>query len=193
MRTTLPRDAIVIPENATRVFEGIIHDVYQWPQEQFDGSTVTFEMTKRPDTVQVFLVKENKILIQKQEQPFVGAFYSLPGGRHEVASETEVEAMARELKEETGIVAAELTLVAVEQPHSKTEFFVYTFVADGVKTEGEMALNAGEKIENIWMSVTDIRKVMDDGAFRGVHSHFFDEIDDADTLLEFPEYVVDAS
>ncbi len=51
MNKTVPDDAILIPDSAKRMFEGIIFDVYQWKQTQFDGTTRDFEMLKRPDTV----------------------------------------------------------------------------------------------------------------------------------------------
>jgi len=43
--------------------------VYQWPQKMFDGSTATFEMIKRPDTVQIIATVGNKILMTQEEQP----------------------------------------------------------------------------------------------------------------------------
>jgi hypothetical protein len=69
MRKTLPSNAALIPDNASLAFKGQIFDVYQWPQIMFDGSTKTFEMLKRPDTVQIILVRDNKILLVEDEQP----------------------------------------------------------------------------------------------------------------------------
>ena len=45
-----------LPENAKLVFKGIIHDIYQWEQEMFDGSKATFERIRRPDTTAVIAV-----------------------------------------------------------------------------------------------------------------------------------------
>ena len=58
-----------VPSQAKRVFKGIIFDVYQWEQELFDGSKQTFEMLKRPDTVEVIAVKDGSILMSRQSQP----------------------------------------------------------------------------------------------------------------------------
>jgi ADP-ribose pyrophosphatase len=56
MEIERPKSNQPIPENAKKVFDGIIFDIYQWEQEQFDGTIKTFEKAKRPDTVVVFPV-----------------------------------------------------------------------------------------------------------------------------------------
>jgi hypothetical protein len=59
-----------IPKKARRVFKGVIFDVYHWPQKMFDNSTVTFEMLKRADTLQVIAITpDKKILLLKEQQP----------------------------------------------------------------------------------------------------------------------------
>jgi hypothetical protein len=61
VRAVVPKNAKVIPKQAQRVFKGQIFDVYQWPQKLFDGSTQTFEMLKRPDTLTVLAIKNDKL------------------------------------------------------------------------------------------------------------------------------------
>ncbi len=39
MRKYIPDDTILVPRNAELVFSGKVFDVYQWPQELFDGTT----------------------------------------------------------------------------------------------------------------------------------------------------------
>lgn len=56
MKKVIPDNAVLVPDAAQHVFEGMIFDVYQWPQKLFDGSEHTFEMLKRPDTVVVKIV-----------------------------------------------------------------------------------------------------------------------------------------
>lgn len=147
MRSYIPPGAKLVPENATCVFKGVIFDVYQWEQELFDGSTTTFEMLKRPDTVQVLAVRDDKLVILKQEQPGQGEFYDIPSGRHDVESETELEAAQRETLEETGMRFANWKLVSCTQSHTKIDWFVYTFIATGFIDEVPQNLDAGEKIE----------------------------------------------
>jgi len=33
MKKTIPADAVLVPDDAKRVFNGMIFDVYQWPQK----------------------------------------------------------------------------------------------------------------------------------------------------------------
>src|ERR1700691_3967497 len=119
MRSYIPSDARLIPDQANCVFRGKIYDVYQWQQQMFDGSFETFEMLKRPDTVKALAIKDDSLVVLEQEQPGSKLFFDLPGGRHDVASETELEAVKREMLEETGLTFGSWKLIEVTQPFSK--------------------------------------------------------------------------
>lgn len=75
MRKFIPEKVRLIPKEATKVFEGRIYDVYQWPQKLFDGSTETFEMLSRADTVKIIAQVNEKELKSlqniKNEQMFM--------------------------------------------------------------------------------------------------------------------------
>ena len=93
------------PDNAQKVFEGVLFNVYQWPQKMFDGSTITFESLERRDTVTIIPVTEDgKIIMTKQEQPCAKPFLSLPGGIMD-PGEAVFVAAKRELMEETGYLS----------------------------------------------------------------------------------------
>lgn len=62
MRKFIPEKVRLIPKEATKVFEGRIYDVYQWPQKLFDGSTEIFEMLSRADTVKIIALVNEKEL-----------------------------------------------------------------------------------------------------------------------------------
>ncbi|PJC53414.1 MAG: hypothetical protein CO029_02850, partial [Candidatus Magasanikbacteria bacterium CG_4_9_14_0_2_um_filter_41_10] len=72
-----------IPEQAKKVFSGVIFDVYQWEQELYDGSKATFERLTRPATLQVIAEVDGRIAMSDEEQPAKGRFLSLLGGRQE--------------------------------------------------------------------------------------------------------------
>jgi 8-oxo-dGTP pyrophosphatase MutT (NUDIX family) len=147
MREHLPKNAVTIPKEAKRVFSGIIYDVYQWEQRLFDGSLTTFEMLKRPDTVKVLAIKDDRLVVLDQEQPNQHTFYDILGGMHDHEEETELEAIKRELLEETGLVFKTWKLISVKQPHRKIEQFVYMFLATDFITSKDQYLDAGEKIK----------------------------------------------
>jgi len=145
MAKILPNGAELVPENAKRVFEGEIYDVYQWPQKMYDGTTATFEMVKRTDTVVIIAVIDNEIILLTESQPHKAEYRTLPSGRVEPEEEPLVAAK-RELLEETGMQFDNWKLVGVAQVAPKIEQFVYTYVATDLVSEAEQNLDNGEKI-----------------------------------------------
>jgi ADP-ribose pyrophosphatase len=160
MRNTIPNNAVTIPSKAKLVFKGVIYDVYQWEQTLFDGSTATFEMLKRPDTVKILAIKDDQLLILEQEQPNQRRFYDIPGGMHDHEDETELEAAQRELLEETGMKFKTWKLLSVKQPHRKIEQFVYIFLAMDFIESVEPNVDDGEKIKLHLMSLTDAKNIL---------------------------------
>lgn len=135
-----------LPEKAELKFKGKIFDVYQWEQELFDGSTATFEMLKRPDTLVVIPIVDDKIVYVQDEQPNRPPFLALPGGRQE-PDESPLEGIKRELLEETGITSDDWELFRVYEPTSKLDWRIHVFIARSAKVTEEQAIDAGEKID----------------------------------------------
>lgn len=135
-----------LPKQAKRVFKGEIFEVYQWPQEMYDGSTETFEMLKRPDTVvMVAVTPEGKVVMVDEEQPTQRRGRGLPSGRVDPGEEP-LEAAKRELTEETGYTAERWELWRSYQPVHKIEWTIWQFVARGATKTTEQQLGSGEKI-----------------------------------------------
>lgn len=122
-------------------------DVYQWPQKMFDGTTATFEMAKRPDTVEAICIVDDKLILLQQQQPGTNVYLDLPSGRHDVVAETELQAAQREVKEETGYSFAKWRLIECSQRDYRIERFVYTFLAWDMTESAEPKLDGGERIE----------------------------------------------
>src|SRR5882762_1533858 len=92
-----------LPHNAKKVFQGKIFSVYQWEQQLYDGTTATFEMLKRPGTIQIIPTSDETIYISYEEQPDNKPLsYTLFGGRQE-PNEDPLMTAKRELLEETGM------------------------------------------------------------------------------------------
>jgi len=134
-----------IPPHAQRVFKGEIFDVYQWPQEMYDGSTATFECLKRPNTVLVIAMQGDEVLYAEQEQPGKKPFLSLFGGRAEEGEEP-LETAKRELLEETGMVSDIWEPLFSKTVGGKIDWTIYYFIARGCRKVQEPRLDPGEKI-----------------------------------------------
>lgn len=189
MKKILPENAKLIPPNASRVFDGRIFDVYQWPQKMYDGSTQTFEMLKRPDTVEVLAVKGDRIVVLEEEQPDTVAYYATPGGRHDVAGETELEGAKRELLEETGMSFKTWRLLKVFQPVPKIEYFVYQFLATEFESQHEPHVDVGEKIAVQLVSFEELKKLLDSPKNRYLPKDLLDQAESLEQLLDLPEFV----
>src|SRR3989338_5132089 len=97
MEINRPKSKQPIPENAKKVFDGVLFDVYQWEQKLFDGTKTVFEKLKRPDTVVVFpVLDDGKIILTEQKQPGKELFIGATGGRIDDGEDI-LEAAKREL------------------------------------------------------------------------------------------------
>lgn len=191
MRKTLPVNAALLPDNATKVFSGKIFDVYQWPQAMFDGSTKTFEMLKRPDTVQIIVVQGRQILLVNDEQPGRMPTVHFPGGRADEDEDSWQQAAQRELREETGYECSDWKLLSVGQPLIKIEWFTPIFLATDITAEGEQQLDpGGEKITLEWHDFDDVRRRVLSGKEQMMQYMvpFFNQVQTLEQLLALPAY-----
>lgn len=205
MRKYIPEWAKLIPEEAEKVFSGVLYDVYQWPQEMFDGSTATFEMLRRPDTVKVIAVltpeeqeqlkdvvnltssAEDKIVITKQKQPRKDWFYDYPGGRVDDEDADELTGAKRELLEEAGLELANWKLVDVKQPFDKIDWLVYTFVASGLVRQAPQSLDGGELIEVELATIPEVQKIAKNRNAQFLRFKNLDQLESVEDLRNLPE------
>lgn len=155
-----------IPPNAKRVFKGIIFDVYHWDQEVFDGSTETFEMLKRPNTIEIIATRNNKILLSHQSQPNKHDFYSPFGGRAE-ENEEPLFTAKRELLEESGLSSNDWELLKIYEPIHKMDWQIYLYVARNCEKTNEQKLDAGEKIEIIECTFEEFINIVESEKYWG--------------------------
>ncbi len=186
MKKIIPNNANLVPGNAKRVFEGEIYDVYQWPQKMYDGSTATFEMLKRPDTVEVLVVKDDKFVVLRQQQPDIKEeFLDFPGGRAD-EGETPLESAQRELLEETGMRFRYWKLLEVKQASWKIEQFIYTYLVTGFENKTDTNHDNGEKIESTWMTFDEVLE-KSEGQIR-LNVDLFKKYGNLEKLLKAPEF-----
>lgn len=152
----------MIPENAKKVFSGVLFDVYQWSQQMFDGTTSTFERLKRQDTAEIIAIKDGKIILEEQEQPGKPLFLCLPGGRIEY-NEEPLAGAKREFLEETGFVSNKWTLYRTVQPLHKIEWNIHVFIAQDCVFRQEKHLDSGEQIQVRWVTLSELIDLVDEG------------------------------
>ncbi len=142
-----------IPKNAKLAFKGQTVSIYQWRQRMFDGSYETFEAIKRAYTVQIIPVVDDKVVIVHEEQPGIGSWYGMVGGRID-EGELPLHAAKRELLEETGLVAKKLVLLKrFSTPKSQIDWVIYLYLAKDCKKVAEQDLDAGERINTYTVPV----------------------------------------
>ena len=189
MQKVIPGDAVLIPDEAQRAFQGKIFDVYQWPQALFDGTPTTFEMLKRPDTVVAICIVDDKILVLDDEQPHFGSRKSFPGGRVDTTDASIEAAAAREVAEETGYGFHQWRLISVTQPYSKLEWFVHLFIAWEVASQAKPHLDAGEKISVTQCTFDELQELVQHktGYLADVRA-LFKGLSSLDELLTLPAF-----
>lgn len=188
MKKVIPEGAHLIPDIAKKMFTGAIFDVYQWPQKMFDGSTATFEMLKRPDTVIVIPLIDDKILIIEDEQPHTGKKQGFPGGRVDNSDASTLDAAKREMLEETGYKFDSWKLVNAMQPHFKLEWFTYSYIAWDAHKVTEPHLDAGEKITIKKLNFDESKAFVVTKSTMGEAGDIFDEANSVEELKNLPEF-----
>ncbi|MDB5181932.1 MAG: hydrolase [Candidatus Saccharibacteria bacterium] len=192
MQKIIPQEATLIPEGAKLVFEGVMYDVYQWEQELFDGTTDTFEMLRRADTVMALCIVDDKILVLKDIQPHRGERISFPGGRIDDEDDDVLGAAKREVREETGYSFRNWKLIRVAQPSTKIEWFVYEFIAWDVIDTSEPHLDAGEMITVEEKDFDTVKQlVLTRKGYLGESAEFFENAASTDDLLQTLEFIGD--
>lgn len=189
MKKVIPENAICIPEQATCAFRGEIFDVYQWPQVLFDGSTETFEMLRRPDTVAVICIVEGKLLVLDEVQPHRGARRNFPGGRVDDTDESIIAAAQREVHEETGYSFSQWRLLNVTQPVAKMEWFVHTVLAWSVTGKDEPHRDAGEQITEQLIDFGEVKRMAEAGeGYLFEAEDIFKQVEGLEDLKNLPEF-----
>lgn len=144
-----------IPPHAKKVFSGVIYDVYQWEQEQFDGTFKTFEMLKRPNTVIVIPLVGDRIYLHKEEQPGHTPHISVPAGRFDFGETDPLAVARRELLEESGYTSDDFRLLRAHENPGKIEATMYIVVAHDCRKVAEHNLDAGERIHETMLLTFD--------------------------------------
>jgi len=108
--------------------------------------------------VNVFVVKDNKLLLGKRKNVYGAGFWGLPGGHLEHKESMKVAA-ERELKEETGLCAVEFEFVNLVNDTRQDEHYLQVgFLAKNVDA-GNVELREPDKCEEWkWFDLDNLPK-----------------------------------
>lgn len=189
MKKPIPPDAVLIPPEAERVYQGALFDFYQWQQELFDGSHQTFDMVRRPDIVATIGIVDGKIVTVVDDQPHRGVRVGLPGGRVTPEDASLVGAAQREMREETGYEFASWRLVEVVQLFVKVECFEYFYLATEPSAHHQPELDlGGEEIEiELCDYETAVQKIHASDKY-SIDYQLLSAAGSLDGLLDLPEF-----
>ena len=107
------------------------------------------------------LTKDNKVLFVKQYRHGLGVVSTeLPGGVVD-AGETVEQAIARELKEETGYVFDSLEMIGnISANPATTNNYMHMFIAKGGEKVAEQNLDETEEIEVLLYSIDEVKELL---------------------------------
>jgi len=144
---------VKIPPHASKVFSGIIFDVYQWDQQLFNGKIATFEALTRSSTVIVIPVVWDSIAIAYERQPHkLGYYTTMFSGRMD-SGEVPLTAAKRELREESWLVSDDWELFKSFSVSGKVDYQMHYFIAKDCRVEWEQQLDDwGEEIKVQYIS-----------------------------------------
>jgi ADP-ribose pyrophosphatase len=179
---------VKIPSHASKVFSGVIFDVYQWEQELFNGEKATFEWLRRPHTVIVIPVVWDRIAIARERQPWKDWYLTPFAGRMDDGEEP-LAAAQRELKEESGLVSDDWELYQMFSVWGKVDYKLYYFLARDSRVIAEQQLDdGGEEIEVMYLSFQEFVAFVQSEDCRDVEfaNHIF-RLEKEGKLEEFKE------
>jgi len=121
-----------------------------------------FYVNEYPDWVNAFaLTSDGKVLMVKQYRHGINSIeIELPGGVAD-KGETPEQAIAREIKEETGYEFQKLEFLAkVSANPSTTNNFTHFFLATEGKKVAEQKLDSSEEIEVLYLSIEEVKQLV---------------------------------
>ncbi len=144
-----------------------------------DGRPCRREVVEHPGGAAVLCVRDGKVALVKQFRYAYGeAIYEIPAGKLNEGEDARLAA-ARELEEETGLVASELALRFVLYPTpGYTNEKIYIYEALGV-SEGAQHLDEGEFLNVEYVPVKTVLSWIEKG-----------ELHDAKTIVALQQYAL---
>lgn len=147
-----------------RVYDGLIFDVYRRPVRVGPGRVVEYETVRCPDAVRVYpLSSAGELLMISEHRPELDRrVLRVVSGRVE-AGEAPLEAAARELAEELGLVGGTARVFATSRPMLKVEHVLHHVLVKDFE-RGATALEPLEDVAEQAVAVDALERLVWSGA-----------------------------
>lgn len=145
--------------------------IFKKKVELFNKEETYFEYLVRKPTVNVIAITDkNKLVVLHQNQPGNLNFIDFPGGSLDSYEEDELEAIKRELLEETGMISDNITELKKIRVNDVILWDHTIFIAKNCKKINEQNLDRGEKIQLELRNIDDIFEVVNLPNFRDINA-----------------------
>ena len=157
-----------------KILETRVFDIYEVDRTSASGLRTDFVILHSPDWVNVVPLmtdtrgRECFLMVHQFRQAGQVLTIEFPGGVLD-AGETPAEGAARELLEETGYKAGKLSPAGkVMANPAIMDNWVYTFVAEDLKKNGDQDLDEHEEVDFELIPVTEVEEKMGSGPYSHV-------------------------
>ncbi|MBQ7323797.1 MAG: NUDIX hydrolase [Clostridia bacterium] len=148
------------------IYEGKIIKVRRDDAELPDGKPCIRELVEHSGGASVLYVEDGKVLLVRQFRYAYGeSLYEIPAGKLEIG-EDPMLAAKRELEEEAGIIAKEMSLLFVLYPtpgYTNEKIYIYQAL-QGEKTTAH--LDEGEFLDVVYLPLKEARAMIERGEIR---------------------------
>ena len=124
-----------------------------------------FHLINGPDWAAVLCLtaKRQVVMVRQYRHGFGGTSLELPAGVIE-AGEAPIDAARRELREESGFEAREMSPLLTGSPEpARSKTLAHFFVARGAQRVAELALDHSEELEVLLVPASELSELMDQG------------------------------
>ena len=136
----------------------------------FNNQTTKFEYLVRKPTVSVIAItQDNKLIVLHQQQPGVSSFIDFPSGSLDSYYEDELDAIQRELLEETGMISDDIFKLKKVRVNDIILWDHTIFIARNCKKIKDLNLDAGEKIRVELREIDEIFEIINLPDFRDLN------------------------
>ena len=153
--------------SSEKVFDGVLIHLYKDEVELPDGNKAVREVIRHPGAVCVLPIDENGCvtLVKQFRYPFDAVTLEAPAGKLEKGEDI-LEAAKRELKEETGLDAAEMIPIGeLYTTPAMIDEIIYLYIARDLSS-GEQHLDEDEFINVEKMSLDEAVSLVLDGTLK---------------------------